>query len=188
MKQDIFNPEYWRDRIKDVDRKWKGELHKAVYLTSLEDWRAIEDRHREILAQHIKPTDSVLDAGCGWGRLVDLLSKKWTGVYLGVDISPEFIAMAKDYHPEKVYIVHDLQRLNGTLYKGELQQFDWAVCISIDKMVERNVGEDTWELILNNLRKIAKKILLLQYDKADEGKIVYGLVDTHYDEIMAGQR
>jgi SAM-dependent methyltransferase len=42
---------------------------------------------------------SVLDVGCGFGDLYDhLLARGWSGRYLGVDIVPEFIAVARERH------------------------------------------------------------------------------------------
>jgi SAM-dependent methyltransferase len=49
-----------------------------------------------VLAAVGDPLTSVLDVGCGLGHLRDYLRAcGWTGRYLGVDIVPEFVAMAQ---------------------------------------------------------------------------------------------
>jgi hypothetical protein len=60
----IWDATYWRRRLELAQA---GHLHHSVFRCPLDRWLAIEAKHREILARTINPTDSILDAGCGWG-------------------------------------------------------------------------------------------------------------------------
>ena len=47
--------------------------------------------------------ESLLDVGCGYGRLLDVLisKKSYRGKYSGIDIIPEFIEKAIEIHDNK---------------------------------------------------------------------------------------
>lgn len=162
MIQDISNPLFWRRRLEAAKR----EPHRSVFHCTLERWQTIEARHREILAATIGPEDSVLDAGCGWGRLLELMPAGWIGEYLGVDLSPDFIDLAKRRSPHRQFCVGDLRDLS-TSGNG----WDWAILISIRGMVRRNLGEEAWTQMEAELRRVAKRLLLLEYDPNGQGSI-----------------
>lgn len=174
MTEPILEPDYWRKRLADA-----RERHHAVFCCPLGTWQAIEAKHREILTRHIKPCDSVLDAGCAWGRLLDLLPDHWkgTGGYLGVDLSPDFIALARKEHPDYVFRISDLRAIDNRLDDNDTSpnalclKFDWAVLISIRPMVKRNLGDEVWAAMETELRRVAKRLLLLEYDPASEGSV-----------------
>ena len=155
MSEDISNPLYWKRRLQ---RSPKDEIHHSIFICNGDRWRRIEDKHREILAKVIGPTDSVLDAGCGYGRLLTLMPPGWDGRYLGIDISPDFVEMARELHPNYNFIVGDLRNIG-------VQGFDWAVMISIRPMVRRNMGGEVWDAMEKEIRRSAKKLLFLEYDE-----------------------
>lgn len=162
----IFSPEYWKQRLETAK-----ELHHSIFRCPLEQWLRIEDKHRQILAATIKEYDSVFDAGCGYGRLLTLLPETWKGKYVGVDISEDFIDLARKnnrgtrFHP---YLMEgDLQCLNWL----KPNSFDWAVLISMRPMIKRNKGDEVWSNIEKELRRVARRLLYLEYDEADNGSI-----------------
>lgn len=161
MTEPILSPDYWRQRLEQAK-----ELHQAVFRCPLDRWQRIEARHRKLLSDLILPHDSILDAGCGWGRLLTLLPKDWDGRYLGVDLSPDFVALAQQTHPRKEFVVGDLRRLDFP------DTFDWAVCISIRPMMKRNLGEDVWNLMEQELIRVSRRVLFLEYDEEDKGDIL----------------
>ena len=166
MTRPILEPEFWRERLAKAQQR--GKLHEAVYLCPEEQWKKIEAKHREILAKHIGFADSVLDAGCGWGRLLTLMPKQWGGMYVGVDLSPDFIDLAVEkwgVTQERVFARADLRNL-GWLWSGQL---DWAVLISIRPMVKRELGDAVWEEMEKEIRRVAKRLLYLEYDPECEG-------------------
>lgn len=161
MSEPIDRPEYWRKRLHDAD-----DRHHAIFRCPLDRWQRIEDKHRSILARHIRPGDSVLDAGCGWGRLLSLMPSFWHGRYLGVDLSPDFVALADTEHPQHLFSVADLRDLSHIR-----TPFHWAVLISVRPMVRRNMGEAEWGKMERELRRVASRLLFLEYDETDEGNV-----------------
>lgn len=158
MPEPISDEEYWANRLK---ASWDTELHHSVFKCSIEKWRKIEDAHRVLLADTIGMEESVLDAGCGYGRLLSLLPRKWKGDYLGVDLSPAFIEFASKRYPKSEFVVGDLRNLPA---EATRKKFDWAVVISIRPMVIRNLGREEWDKMESQLLSVASRILVLEYD------------------------
>ena len=176
MSEPVLDPAYWRQRLAYASER--GHLFQSVYLCNDHMWQQIEARHREILLEKISPEDSVLDAGCGYGRLLTLLPEDWNGYYMGVDISPDFVGMAKRKYPEKRFVVGNLDSLpmDGVGYfkrDGKFSaKFDWAILISIKGMLIGNVGTEFWEKVQHELSRYCSRILLLEYDAKDQGEII----------------
>lgn len=157
----VGDPLYWRERLDKAKRL--GSLHHAVFLCPEERWTRIEDKHREILAKVLKPDTSVLDCGCGYGRLLTLMPDWWRGAYLGVDVSPDFVQLAMETFPGREFLCADL------LQGGDFGEWDLAVLISVRPMVKRNLGEKVWETMEGVVRGAAKRVLCLEYDAACSG-------------------
>jgi len=68
-------------------------------------WREFED-----FLQYVNEGDTVLDAGCGNGRLIELLSKK-NIEYTGIDYSDKLINIARKQHPGHNFLVGDITTL-----------------------------------------------------------------------------
>ena len=161
MPEDIFNPQYWSDRLaRAVARE---QAHYAVFEGSKEKWEAGRLRQQALLRQHVNKYTSVLDVGCGWGRLLGIMPKEWEGPYVGVDICPEFIDLARRAWPAHYFMCRDIRHLHPLE-----RTYDLAVCCSIKPMVVRNAGAEVWRQIEGNLRKVARGILLLGYDDLDD--------------------
>lgn len=168
MGKPVFSSDFWRDRLRTA-----RQPHHAVYVCPRERWDAIAARHREIIARHVRPADAILDAACGWGRMLDLLPPG-EYEYVGVDLSPDFIDLARREHPQSRYefVVGDLRDLSGVLEARRGRKFDWAIMISLRGMVIREAGAAEWERIEAELRRVAKKMLILEYSPDDEGVIL----------------
>ncbi len=163
MVEPISDPAYWKRRLETA-----SELHHSVFRCPLDRWRRIEAKHRQILAKWIGQTDAVLDAGCGYGRLLDLLPPTWTGPYVGVDLSPDMIARARQREAAgRSFYVADLRHLRF-LQDGF---FDWAILISVRPMVLRNLGEEEWQKMEAEIRRVARRLLYLEYDEKDGGSV-----------------
>lgn len=180
MSEPIFDITYWATRLNSAVAK--GELHHAVFKCPLERWRNIERKHKEVLASLVFDSHSVLDAACGYGRLVDLMPKSWHGRYVGVDISPDFVHLAREKYTEHPcrpeFVVDDLREL-----KHVHGHFDWAVLVSVRPMVIRNVGHSAWDAIETKLKTVADRILFLEYDETAVGDVKDGC-----SKVLHGKR
>lgn len=148
MQKPINKIEFWRQRIFTAAKE-----HYSVYITSDANWRDINTSHEKVLKEKIGDS-KVLDAGCGYGRWSPLFEN-----YTGVDFSPDFIEKAKIKFPKKKFIQANLKEL--PFADGE---FDWAFCVSIKRMVEDNLGKEEWGLMEKELKRVAKKVLILEYE------------------------
>lgn len=165
MPEPILDPIYWKKRLKSVP---DDSLHHAIFKCPTSVWEAIEVKHTKILNELVRPTHSILDIGCGYGRLLRMMRDSWAGGYLGIDLSPDFIEMARIDHPKRVFVVADLTKDMAQFSRYE---FDWAVMISIRPMIKRNLGDIVWAGIERDVRKIARRLLYLEYDVNDPGSI-----------------
>lgn len=155
----VMDPEFWHDRLKQVRRSGLP-LYRAVYEITEDRWKETEDRNRVALKACVKSNDKILDAGCGWGRLVKLLPASWRGTYVGVDVSPEFIGMARETYKKDVdkrFIVGDLRALP---FKDK--EFDVVVACSVRGMILRHCPEQ-WALIEKELNRVTDRVLYLEY-------------------------
>ena len=159
MTEPILERGYWSRRIEIA--KQKGVFHHSIFHCPTEKWQRIEEKHREILKRVLKPDDSILDAGCGYGRLLTLLPETWNGRYLGVDSSPEFISLAKDQHKDRDFLTASLLDLSSL----PQESFGIAILISIRPMMIRNLGKETWNKMESEIRKVTNRILYLEYDE-----------------------
>jgi SAM-dependent methyltransferase len=163
MTRPVLDPAYWRKRLEQANKF--GMLHQAIYKCVPDLWEAIEQRHRSLLREIIQDEDSVLDVGCGYGRLLDLMPPSWKGEYVGVDISPDFIQLAKSYR-FKAFFNMDVREL-----KVEKGHFDWAIMLSFRPMIRENLGEQVWEEMERVIRHSAKRLLYLEVHLEHGGSV-----------------
>lgn len=156
----VLEPAFWAQRLAESD----GEPHRAVFNGSLTQFREVEQWQREQLRlAGIGNQDSILDAGCGYGRLLDLLSPMWRGEYLGIDVSPEFVAKAGKFYPGRLFLVGDLRDLLGSVrcLRSRARPFDVAVCMWMKGMVTKNIGAEVWEEMEQQLLKVARRLVVV---------------------------
>lgn len=162
MAEPIFDPAYWAKRLDTAPA-----LYQSVFRCPEGRWREIEAKHREILKGLIGDTDSILDAGCGYGRLLTLTPETWCGDYQGYDLSPDMVAMARKFFPQRRFAAHDLRDPLPTPGRT----YTWAILVSVRPMVVRNAGRAEWDKIHANLRTVCRALLYLEYDPADDGEV-----------------
>lgn len=159
--KNVNDPSFWKDRIDEAIKN--GNLRYSVFKAPQEIWNQILQDHVNIIYNLVDPSSNILDAGCGYGRLVDILQNNYTGKYVGVDQSPDFINLAKEIHPEKEFYCLDLKKL-----PFEDNSFDISICTSLMIMVVQNLGWFEWEKIQNELLRVCKiGILCLEYGCTD---------------------
>ena len=163
MVDDVLNPRFWKDRIEKYDRFSIQSIYEGVSHEQWDSWAAC---HRSILNGLIQPNDSVLDVGCSYGRVLDLLPSNWKGKYVGIDVSPDYIEGARLLHPNKEFYAADIRHWE---YLGEL--FDWTIMLSFKYMIIRNSGQSLWDEIEHKVKAISNKLLFLEFDVTDTGTI-----------------
>ncbi len=161
MERDpIDKVEFWKERIEDAEKS--GLFHRSVYKVHPKGWEIIERVHKTICNNLILKTDNVLDAGCGYGRLAP-----WFEHYTGVDFSPDFIERAQVSYPDKPFFQADFR-----LLPFEDGEFDWAICVSIREMYIGRKGMAEWQKIEKELKRVAKKVLILEYVEPEKYEII----------------
>jgi len=151
---------YWAYRLAEAERM--GEPQYAVYLANKTLWKQIWEAHNKIIAREIPKDAKVADMGCGLGRVSELFEN-----YTGVDFSPAFIEKAKTLYPNKTFIIAKLEELP---FKNK--EFDWAICISIRKMVQGKSSPEHWLAMEKEIKRVAQKVLILEYINPQEYEIL----------------
>jgi len=99
MKNSNNISEYDRDNYNSYIR-YRRRLDKYNISPETLGWRrgTQEIRFQSFAGGFLgKPPESILDVGCGFGDLLGFLrARGWQGKYLGIDLMPEFIAIAKE--------------------------------------------------------------------------------------------
>lgn len=157
MPKPVDNLDFWKERIDTAVKP-----HYSVYVVHEQGWKRINDVHKELFDLYIKKDKKVLDAGCGYGRWAKNFDN-----YTGVDFSPDFIKKAKEQNPDKLFIQADLKALP---FKDK--EFDWAYCVSIKRMIRDNLGDDVWNPMEKELQRVAKKVLILEYEDPEDHEIL----------------
>jgi len=158
QKQAVSSIDFWKERLSTA--KKNGQLHYSVYLCNPTRWQEIEKTHAEILKKEIQPDMRVLDAGCGFGRMAKYFNPN---KYVGIDLSPDLLVEAHKANPGYIFETENLKNIPfRDLY------FDVAFCISIKQMIIGNIGPQEWLKIQTELKRVAKKVILLEYEEHPE--------------------
>lgn len=154
--RETANVAFWQDRL----RRAKHPIH-AIGIGF--DWNWIDSIHLKILFQHYKQGEKVLDVACGIGRTAYWFRDE---DYVGFDFVPEFIDIAKKENPGKDFRVLDIREK----LPFKKHEFDLAVLVSVKKPLEVNMQEE-WPSIEKELKRVAKKVLVLEYGNNDPVEI-----------------
>lgn len=159
MKKPIRDEVFWKQRLMSaLDR---GQPHRAVYEITADKMEEINAAHKGVFHKYIKPGDFVLDAGCGFGRILPLLPSPIK--YHGVDLSPDFIKYAREQFPERGDRKFFNDDLLPFLQGVESKAYTVGIGISMKRMVETNIGKEAWTKIEQHLRRTCVTVLLLEY-------------------------
>jgi SAM-dependent methyltransferase len=154
--KEVNKEQFWKERLDNATNF--GRLHYSVFISGDKLWKQIEREHIKILEKEVLPTDKVLDAGCGYGRASEFIK----GEYVGVDLSPDLIAKAQELYPHRKFVVGKLESLP---FKDK--EFDVGFCISVKAMIVANLGQEAWNPMEKELKRVCKKVLLLEYGCSD---------------------
>lgn len=193
--QPINHPEYWTKRFHQVV-DCELPVHHRVFKCPSDKWNAIRRRHLEILKSYVKPGMSILDIGCGWGRLLTMMPQCWKHspstiekqpTYTGFDLCPEFIVEAKRVYTERFGDVSvefncgDFMQDTTLNYlatvKSPQPAFDLAIMVSFRPMIIRNLGQEQWNKMAELIKLVSNRQLYLEYDENCDGFIECSLDD-----------
>jgi ubiquinone/menaquinone biosynthesis C-methylase UbiE len=166
MANDIYSDDFWKERLQNaINNKL---IYQTVFHTNQHEWNNINFRHFEYIKQHI-PLDKdikILDVACGYGRLSSWFDENENVEYVGIDLSKTLIDFAKTAFPNSNFICRDVKNTNFAD-----KEFDWAIAISLKEMIVRECGQNEWDLMEKELRRIAKNIMLLEYTNGNGNEI-----------------
>lgn len=152
----IAKDSYWAERLANADRR--GRLHTAVFDVPEDQWETMNEMHRSCLAATLSPTDNILDFGCGYGAVLDLLPNSWRGKYVGVDLSQALLKRARELHPNRhhTFVRADVR---STL---PVQGVQFTVCIGrLLKQPFLEHDEAGWKEVLFSMKQTAPLVVLL---------------------------
>lgn len=158
MTLPVGDPGFWRGRILELAAR-SPELHKVIWHTELPNWDWVQKETARILKEHLSTGDKLLDAGCGYGAASECLGSLEV-VYVGVDLSPDLIAIGMMKYPNHKFIVADL---SVTQLPYTEAYFDLALMRAIKGNISGNCGQEVWDAVLDEIRRVSKKTLLVSY-------------------------
>lgn len=156
--KEVTTPAFWQQRMAE-----SPDARRIIWDGTDQQWDQMEKRHRELLERTVQPSWSVLDAGCGYGRLLGMMPKLWHGFYVGLDVSPDLIQMARNHWPGKSFSVCDLTQPLPLW----APKFDIAVCVMLRHMLRTHAGEEVWQKVKANILQRADRMLCLEPEGFD---------------------
>lgn len=156
--QPTESPAFWTERLREVARD-DLPIHHAVLSARPEDWDAFQAGTANVLRAHLKDGDKMLDAGCGYGALLECLELASLDViYDGVDYCWDMIRLAAgvNYDDRESFAVGDLRQMD---YPDDT--FDWAVCRGLEGTVKSLVSFADWQRMRAEMLRVARRLLLI---------------------------
>lgn len=121
--------------------------------------------------------ERLLDFGCGWGRMFNYLSPLCSE-YVGVDLSPTAIKLARKHHPYSDFRVIDPVTLRESFRE---EQFDVIVCCTVLQHIVCNATLVRTATKLESILVPGGRILLLENisNLPDKRHITYRFVSAY---------
>ena len=137
------------------------QLKRCYEIASPRIKQYLEAEIQYILNNHIKATDTILELGCGYGRVLAKLAEQVRKVY-GIDTSKDSLKLAGEFLSEHSNV--ELYEMNVKSLKFNDQMFD--VVIAIQNGISA-FHVDPHDLIRESLRvtKDGGKVLLSSYSE-----------------------
>lgn len=100
MTNEKSTKEYWDDRVLESG----GDPMALVYESP--GFQKTQEISETMIKQFVKKGDRILDVGCGYGRFYQAF-KNAGAEYTGIDFSKEMIKLAREKHPDGIFILED---------------------------------------------------------------------------------
>ena len=137
--------------MKDETAKKFNEVNRRTYDTIAEQFsstRSLPWSEFRDIVPYVNDGDALLDAGCGNGRLLDVLRDKKIN-YTGIDFSKALIAIAKKQHPDRTFVISDI-----TTLPFPEEKFNIIFCIAT---LHHLAGQTLRRKALAEMRRVCKK-------------------------------
>jgi SAM-dependent methyltransferase len=126
----------------------------------------------DLLTPHIKPGETLLDAGCGSGYLYHSFRRRGIEIdYIGIDASPSLIAIGREIMPAHGLDPERLQVMRIDDLDGEV---DHCVCINVLSNI------DNYHRPLERLLQISRRSVVLRESLRESGSYCY-VTDRYLD-------
>jgi SAM-dependent methyltransferase len=151
-----------KDKQEYINRYTK-RLNKYGYSPETLGWGKIgrQDIRFSVLTQSFIniPNCSVLDIGCGFADLYTyLIDNGWKGRYVGVDLVPSILEVARERNPSLELYNYDIEQ------SKELGNFDYVVASGIFNAKLANTDNHQHIIkSLNDMLKIADKMISVDF-------------------------
>lgn len=140
LKKVAYDPSRFID-VENVDEAVKIILQPMGDLSSKQRWSDEAPALMRIFERFIAPDTSVLDYGCGIGRLAKPLIQKLSCVVVGVDISPNMRALATSLVDSPMFCAMDPAVLDflNLEFKFDAAIAVWTLqhCLDLGKAIEQ---------------------------------------------------
>lgn len=150
--------QYWKmNKMNEIINKYDERLKQYGYSPKSLGWMKGKQTLRfKILTEIGNMNDcSVLDVGCGFGDLYKFLLDNGLKVdYLGLDINPNLINLAKKIYPSANFIIKDVVNLDTK------KKFDWIILSGI---FEFKMSEEHMQNIFNKLFSVCNKGIAVNF-------------------------
>lgn len=113
------SPQPSRLEASERERGYVAAMSRAKVVAAYRTWTSVSAAERVCLEIAFAEGDSVLDLGCGAGRLASYLGDQ-CGEYLGIDASPEMVAAARRNFPGLHFEVQDILKLKRDMFSTDV--------------------------------------------------------------------
>ncbi len=165
--RDVVINNFYNEFIGQVSVVEETNPNKYAWLCGWSD-KTNQYKRFEILTKiGVKKNDAVLDIGCGGGELVNYLkTKRLKTDYLGIDINPYYLQIAKSRYPDNEFI-------NSNGWDLTTRDYDWALASGIFTL-ETNITYILWYIGFIMERLVRKGFAFnLLNNKAPDGLVSY---------------
>lgn len=164
--RDIIINSIYNEFILEASQLEDDNPNKYAWLCGWVDKKNQYKRFEILTKIGVKKNDSILDIGCGVGELVKYLNIKKLAVnYVGIDINPSYIQIAKERFPDSTF-------LNSNGWEMVISDFDWALASGVFTL-ETNMTYILWYVGFVMERLVRKGFAFNLLHTAVDGLIAY---------------
>lgn len=165
--------DFWVKRMQDAAKE--GWPITSAIVHDPKGWYDIQEHARACLEPHLKDVASVLDVGCGYGSLSEVIGGRVS--YYGIDLIEEFLNVGRLLYPTRRFHSIDLA-VKGVLDDWPSGVYDLVVGRSVEGTIGDGIGLRNWVNIVRELLRIGSgKVVFLSYNVTVPARVVTDIVE-----------